>query len=205
MFSATKGFAWRGLCSCSARATSSLPVPDSPVMSTATLERDRRPMARNTCCIAGALPNNSGISGVCVGALVATARGLAGAPHQLHGLVDVERLGQVLECAALVRGHGARQVRVRGHDDDRQRRMRGAHFAQQVDARAARHADVGEQHVRRIVAQRAQARARQRRRRAAPCRWRATRARAPSGSRHRLPPARRAGLADSREEVAWGA
>ena len=42
-------------------------MPDSPVISTATLERDRRPMARNTCCIAGALPNNSGISGVCAG------------------------------------------------------------------------------------------------------------------------------------------
>ena len=37
-----EGFRWRGLCSCNARATSSLPVPDSPVMSTATLERDRR-------------------------------------------------------------------------------------------------------------------------------------------------------------------
>ena len=36
------GLAPRGLCSCNARATSSLPVPDSPVISTDTLERDWR-------------------------------------------------------------------------------------------------------------------------------------------------------------------
>jgi hypothetical protein len=31
--------------------------------------------------------------------------------------------------------------------------MRGAHLAQQVDARAARHADIGEQHVGCVIAQ----------------------------------------------------
>jgi hypothetical protein len=60
----------------------------------------------------------------------------------------------VLERAALVSRHRARQVRVRGHHDHGQRRVHGAHFAQQVDTGAARHADVGEQHVGRIVAQR---------------------------------------------------
>jgi len=45
-----------GLCRCSARATSSLPVPDSPVISTVMLERDSRPMALNTSCMAGAEP-----------------------------------------------------------------------------------------------------------------------------------------------------
>ena len=46
---------------CSARATSSLPVPDSPVISTVMLERDSRPIARNTSCIAGAWPSISGM------------------------------------------------------------------------------------------------------------------------------------------------
>ena len=63
VFSAMNGLAARGECSCSARATSSLPVPDSPVISTVTLERDSRPMARNTCCIAAARPSSSGIGG----------------------------------------------------------------------------------------------------------------------------------------------
>jgi hypothetical protein len=49
----------RGLCRCSARATSSLPVPDSPVTSTVALDCDSRPIARNTSCIAGAWPSIS--------------------------------------------------------------------------------------------------------------------------------------------------
>ena len=59
---ATNGPAARGLWRCSARATSSLPVPDSPVMSTVAVDCDRRPIARNTSCIAGAWPRISGDS-----------------------------------------------------------------------------------------------------------------------------------------------
>ncbi|MNF42372.1 hypothetical protein D3C84_234190 [compost metagenome] len=44
---------------------------------------------------------------------------LEGALDQRHGLVHVERLGQVLEGAALVGGHRAVQVGMGGHDDDR--------------------------------------------------------------------------------------
>jgi len=54
VLSAMKGFDARALCRCRARATSSLPVPDSPVMSTVALDWDSRPIARNTSCIAGA-------------------------------------------------------------------------------------------------------------------------------------------------------
>jgi hypothetical protein len=61
VFSATNGPAARGELSCSARATSSLPVPDSPVMSTVMLERDSRPMALKTSCIAGAWPMMRGV------------------------------------------------------------------------------------------------------------------------------------------------
>ncbi len=44
-----------------------------------------------------------------------------GAAHQVHGLVDVKGLGQVLESTALVSGNGVAKVRVRRHHDDRQR------------------------------------------------------------------------------------
>ena len=54
VFSATNGASARGELSCNARATSSLPVPDSPVISTVMLERDSRPIALKTSCIAGA-------------------------------------------------------------------------------------------------------------------------------------------------------
>jgi hypothetical protein len=57
---AMKGASRRGLCRCSARATSSLPEPDSPLMSTVAWDWDRRPMARKTSCIAGAWPRISG-------------------------------------------------------------------------------------------------------------------------------------------------
>ncbi len=59
---ATNGPLARGLCLCSALATSSLPEPDSPVMRTVTMLWLSRPMARNTSCIAGAWPR---ISGTC--------------------------------------------------------------------------------------------------------------------------------------------
>src|SRR5471032_1356690 len=62
VLSAMNGCAARGLCLCSARATSSLPVPDSPVISTVTFDCDSRPMARNTSCMAGAWPRISGVS-----------------------------------------------------------------------------------------------------------------------------------------------
>src|SRR5689334_6312086 len=49
----------RALWRCKARATSSLPVPDSPVISTVALVCDSRPIARNTSCIAAAWPSIS--------------------------------------------------------------------------------------------------------------------------------------------------
>ena len=47
-----------------------------------------------------------------------------GAPHEIHRMVDVKGLGQILERAAAVGGHRAAQIRVRRHDDDGQRRAR---------------------------------------------------------------------------------
>ena len=54
VLSAMKGCTARGLCLCNARATNSLPVPDSPVMSTVTFDCERRPIALNTSCMAAA-------------------------------------------------------------------------------------------------------------------------------------------------------
>ena len=51
-FSATKGPLARTPWPCKARATNSLPVPDSPVISTVTLDWASRPIARNTSCMA---------------------------------------------------------------------------------------------------------------------------------------------------------
>ncbi len=110
-------------------------------------ERARRPMARNTCCMAGARPSSSGMRGVPPASLAALHAGIGRAPHERHRLVDVEGLGQVLERPTLVGRHGAPQVRVRRHDDDRQRRARVADAAQELQPRGTRHADVGDQHV----------------------------------------------------------
>ena len=57
---ATNGPCARGLCLCSARATSSLPVPLSPVIITVTLLWLSRPMARKTSCIARRLAQHLG-------------------------------------------------------------------------------------------------------------------------------------------------
>ena len=76
---ATKGPLERGECLCSARATSSLPEPDSPVIMTVTLLWLSRPIARNTSCMAGAWPSISGAalmrsSATCSRWLSSTAR-----------------------------------------------------------------------------------------------------------------------------------
>ena len=72
--------------------------------------------------------------------------------HQFHGLVDVEGLGQVFESAALEGRHGGIEVGIGGHDDHRQLGMALLHMAQQVEAVAARHADVRHQHLRLLAA-----------------------------------------------------
>ena len=68
MFKAIKGLVALGLWRWSACATSSLPVPDSPLINTVILDCAKRPMARNTSCIAGASPMISVVSsGACSG------------------------------------------------------------------------------------------------------------------------------------------
>ncbi len=64
-----------------------------------------------------------------------------------HRLVDIEGLGQVLEGAALVGGHGAVQVRVGGGDNHRQARVGLGDARQQFQAVDAGHADIADDGV----------------------------------------------------------
>ena len=164
----------RGPVSCRARAISSFPVPVSPVTSTLMLLAARRPMARNTSCIAGgfadhlrrpglACPAARGMGGIrleaggrhtarrrrSAGGHFGGQRGGGGAAHQGGGGIDVERFWQVLESPPLVARHGGVQGRnAPVIDDDRQIRRPRAQAFEQGQAIDARHADVGQQHVR---------------------------------------------------------
>jgi hypothetical protein len=86
--------------------------------------------------------------------LDAAHAGSGGALDQIDGLVDVEGLGKIFEGAALVGRDRAAQVRVRRHDDDRQLRMGIMDPAQQIESRLSGHPNVGNQHIRCVIAQR---------------------------------------------------
>ena len=73
------------------------------------------------------------------------------AANQLHRLGQVKGLGQVLKGAALKGRYGAVQIRVGRHDDDGQAREFLFDFFQQLQAGAARHTNVADQHQRRIL------------------------------------------------------
>ena len=73
------------------------------------------------------------------------------APDQFERLIDVEGLGQVFEGTALEGGDRAVEVGIRGHDDHRQRREAFLDPLQQVESGAAGHADVGDEHLRRLA------------------------------------------------------
>src|SRR5690606_5247549 len=71
--------------------------------------------------------------------------------HQGDRLVYIEGLGQISEGAALVGGHGAVQVGMGGHDDDRQLGIALPDTRQQFQAAGARHADIADQDVGTLV------------------------------------------------------
>ncbi|VVE50226.1 hypothetical protein PEP31012_04666 [Pandoraea eparura] len=76
------------------------------------------------------------------------------AQNQLDRAIDVERLGEIFERAALKGRDGAVQIRECRHDDDRQSRMSLLDRLQQLEPGTARHADVRDQHLRRVVFER---------------------------------------------------
>ena len=69
------------------------------------------------------------------------------APDERHGMIDVERLRQVFEGAALEGRDGAVQVRVRGHDDHGKARKALLHLVEEREPRLARHPDVRDEHA----------------------------------------------------------
>ncbi|MCY1516120.1 hypothetical protein D9M68_507340 [compost metagenome] len=74
-----------------------------------------------------------------------------GAADEFHSARQVEGLGQVLEGAALEGRDRAVEVGERGHDDDRQAGVLGLDLVEQVEPRAARHADVAHQDLRALL------------------------------------------------------
>ena len=148
----------RGLCLCNACATSSLPEPLSPVISTVTLlwleSADCAKHVLHGRCLSKHL-------GHLRRALVAHffAQALVHrAPDELDRLRHVEGLRQVFESASLERGNGAVEIGVRRHHDHRQAGQSLLDLAQQIDARAPGHADVRHQHLRLVVVERRAAR-----------------------------------------------
>jgi hypothetical protein len=96
---ATNGPAARGLCRCSARATSSLPVPDSPVMSTVAFDCDRRLDRAKHFPHRRCLPEHFG--GFACRRFWDRARGRfrGRASDQRERMVDIEGLRQIFEGA----------------------------------------------------------------------------------------------------------
>ena len=78
---------------------------------------------------------------------------LIGTLDQRYRFVDIEGFGQVLEGATLIGRYGAVQIRMGGHDDHRQARVHLADSGQQLQAAGARHANVGDDHVRLLTGQ----------------------------------------------------
>ena len=147
VLSAMNGPSARGELSCSARDTSSLPVPDSPVISTVMLERDSRPIALNTSCIAGAWPMIRGTGFDCSCSAVPRLALPRRPRHELHRFVDVERLRQIFERAALIGGHRAVEIRMRGDHDHRDVGIGSRQAFHELEAAHVGHPYVGDQHV----------------------------------------------------------
>ena len=149
------GASCRGLWSWSARANSSLPVPDSPCSSTvarvgATVRDDFHDPAERFA-FADQRAGGPDLENLAAEGLV-----LAPKPHHLEGLMhrDLERLapdrlGQIVDGARLDRDDRVLDARVAGHDDDRDPVAFLLEQAQQVQAREVGHPVVGHDEVER--------------------------------------------------------
>jgi len=62
-------------------------------------------------------------------------------------LIDIERLGQIFERAALICRDGAVQIGVRCHHDYRQLGLAITNLGEQFETAASGHANVGDQHI----------------------------------------------------------
>ena len=153
--SLTNGAFARGLFSWMACATSSLPVPLSPVMRTLARLGATCSMTSNTCCIAGLLPT------MCVepevvlearaelGRLVLERPPVERTADDEHELVDLERLGQVVLGPLVHRADGGLDLGERRHEHHDELGVVLARALQELDPVHAGHPQVGHQDVRR--------------------------------------------------------
>ena len=127
-----------------ARASSSLPVPLSPVIST-------RASVPATMCAWASFSSISGAARDDLGAPVLVRGAEAGDAQRLLHLVEqlllVDRLGEEAERAHLRRLHRIRNGAVRGEDDDLQSRPAVLQLLEQPDAVHLVHAQVGDDEI----------------------------------------------------------
>ena len=105
-----------------ARATSSLPVPVSPVISTGASTPAARPMSFQIASIAALVPTSAPRAARAAGAAAQRPRERALLDRALDGgeqQRQIERLGEVVEGAVAHRADGALAVAVGGGDDHR--------------------------------------------------------------------------------------
>ncbi len=146
----TNGPALRDERSWTARATSSLPVPVSPTMSTVASVCATAVMLSNTACITAeraSMPSNTSSSELLgVEQRVGQIRGPLGDElrDQLLELRHVHRLLQVVDGAELERGDRRRHRGVAGHDHDGGGRRLIAQLAHQIEPALAGQLNVGD-------------------------------------------------------------
>ena len=141
---ATKGLRGAAAVPVEARATSSLPLPLSPVISTVASLGATRQASWSTARRAGlsATMPASDLGGQAVGSAVAPeADDVAAGGHQL---VQVDRLAQVVHRAQLQGRHGLGHVGEGGHQEEGQVGAAAAGLAQHLQAVHAGHAHVAD-------------------------------------------------------------
>ena len=155
-FTLTSGRALRSERRCSAAATTSLPVPDSPRSSTLARERAMRGSLSTSARIAGlarddaldarARPRRRRL------AVAAARRREQRADQRAEVVLDRERLGQIVDGAALQRGARGVDRREGGHHHHLAARPDALRAPQQLEPVDRRHHEIGEQRRRKARA-----------------------------------------------------
>ena len=148
---ATNGFFARAEPACSERAASSLPVPDSPVMSTVQRVSATFASIDSAGSSAGSPPSIAGRVLVAprerVGLRLVRGRRLQHRGDRLLQRADLERLDQEVARAGVHRPHRVRDLGAAAHRDDRRARRVHARGGQDLEPADLRHADVGQDQV----------------------------------------------------------
>ena len=146
----------RGPCSWSADATSSLPLPVSPVMSAVRACGARRRIRRKSSCIAGSRPiippHTRWRAASWSAAATARRRSLSArtAASSCPRRREVDRLAQVVHRPRLDRLDGAVDRRMPGHQHGLALRVRLADRTENVEAADLRQLQIDERNVRRL-------------------------------------------------------